>query len=299
MKHLITDIQRFSLNDGPGIRTSVFLKGCPLRCVWCHNPESIAFGRSFGFYQDKCLSCGSCQAVCSRQAVRMENGIPVTDRERCAGCFDCTAMCPGDARIGYGEVWEADALAEKLAQDKPFFDNGGGVTLSGGECLLQADFASEVAKILCEKGVSVDIDTCGYVSREAFKKVMPYTDVFLYDVKAISRAVHEKCTGKDSTLILDNLKYLSDNGAKIEVRIPYVPTYNDQEIDKIGKYLSTLNIIKVKVLAYHDHARSKYDALGKTDTMPKVKLPTVRDLDGVVAVLKAYGLNAINGALDD
>ena len=300
MTGTISGIKRNAVHDGDGLRTTVFFKGCPLRCVWCHNPESIAFGRSLGFYPEKCLSCGSCQTVCSRQAVRMENGIPVTDRERCSGCFGCTEMCPGDARIGYGEVWEADALAEKLAQDKPFFDNsGGGVTLSGGECLSQPGFACALAGALTEKQIRVNVDTCGYTTRTVLDSILPFTDTFLYDLKAIDREVHRKCTGQDNDCILDNLRYLTDQGAKIEIRYPLVPGWNQGECGRIGAFLAGLSRKhKVKVLGYHSLADGKYRALGMTDTLPPVQA-TLSDVEEAVRILQGYGLHTVNGMKDD
>lgn len=297
MEGIITAIKRNAIHDGDGLRTTVFFKGCPLRCIWCHNPETYSFRSQVGFYAHKCIGCGYCQTACPSGSIRMVSCKPVT--EKCTGCLACTAVCPADARVGYGTAWQLQPLIHKLTEDKPFFDNsGGGVTLSGGECLAQPEFAVTLAKALHENGIRVNIDTCGCVKQEIFKQIIPYTDTFLYDIKAVDPQVHLRCTGRDNALILSNLRYLSACGCRIEIRYPYVPGYNDGECDKIGAFLSTLSgITKVKVLAYHNLAGSKYEALGIPNTLPDVTV-LAHDLDKPVRILKAYGLSAVNGMAD-
>ena len=181
--------------------------------------------------------------------------------------------CPTEALVAHGEEYDADALVKELLKDRMFFENGGGgVTLSGGECLAQPEFAAEVAKKLYENGISVYIDTCGFVNREALENIIPYADKFLYDIKAIDPEVHKRCTGRDNSLILDNLRFLSDNNRKIEIRYPLVMRYNDGECDKIGAFLMNLKgITKVKVLQYHNFAASRYEALNMANTLPDTK----------------------------
>lgn len=252
MKARIFEIKRFAVHDGNGIRTTVFFKGCPLKCVWCHNPESISFKPQVAFYKTKCISCGECQ----KQGFTAEN-------------------CLGEARVFYGKEMTVEELMPKLLEDKDFYEtSGGGVTLSGGECLCQADFCAELLKRLKETGINTAVDTCGLVPREAIDKVLPYTDTFLYDIKAIDEDVHKKCTGQSNKLILENLKYIDSCGKAIEIRIPFVPGFNDDQIEKIAQVLSTLKKSKaVKVLPYHNYAGSKYAALGMENTLPK-NLPT-------------------------
>ena len=208
--------------------------------------------------------------------------------------------CPVNAIEVYGREYELDELVEILLQDEAFFKNsGGGVTLSGGECLAQPDFAVALSRKLYDRGISVYIDTCGYVKSETLKKMIPYTDKFLYDIKAIDAMVHKKCTGKDNHLILDNLKLLCDEGCKIEIRYPLVKGYNDLECENIAKFLSCLRgITKVKVLKYHRFSASRYEAFGMIDTLPDAKT-TMQDVENAVIILKNYGLNAVNGMLDD
>ena len=191
-------------------------------------------------------------------------------------------------------------LFEILLQDEPYFKNsGGGITLSGGECLAQPDFCIEIAKLLHERGISVYVDTCGYAKRETFEKIIPYTDKFLYDIKAIDTTVHEKCTGRHNRLILDNLKFLCEKGCKIEIRYPLVVGYNDTECENAAKYLSGLQgITKVKVLQYHSFAASRYEALGMLNTLPDTQT-TLYNIEAAVNIFKSYGVHAVNGMRED
>lgn len=293
----IFGIKRFAIHDGDGIRTTVFFKGCPLRCVWCHNPEGIAFSSEIAFHAHKCVGCGECLA-CPEGAMSLVNGIAEIDREKCAACGKCEGMCAFSAREYYGRETDVISLADELCADAPFFvAGGGGVTLSGGECLSQAEFATMLLKELKKRGIHTAVDTCGCVPLETFERVIPYTDVFLYDIKAIDSETHKKCTGRDNSLILSNLVKLCGRGCKVEVRIPLVVGYNDGEIAKIGEFLNGKGVGKVTVLKYHDLARSKYVSLHKTDTMP-MPLTTNEDVARAVELLRSYGLNAIKGKDD-
>ncbi len=293
MKGLITNLKRMAVHDGAGLRTTIFFKGCPLRCVWCHNPDTLSFEKEVGIFAHKCASCGICTEVCTGGAIHKNAAF---EPDKCVRCYDCIEACPSTARVLYGEEWECRALADKVLQDRDFFKNsGGGVTFSGGECLWQIDFAEELAKIFTGEGISVDIDTCGYVKFEVFERIIPYVDEFLYDLKAIDAEVHKRCTGKDNALILENLKKLDALGCKVEIRYPYVPGYNDGECAKIGEFLAGLtNVRKIKVLGYHGFAASKYQALGIENTLPDVKV-TRDDVQKAVEILRTFGLDAING----
>ena len=296
MKGIITGIKRLAVHDGDGLRTTVFFKGCPLRCIWCHNPETFSFQKEIALYKNKCIGCGSCIEECSVGALT-DNAF---NEETCILCGKCTEACPTDARSICGIEYDPEDLCEKILEDKEFFENGhGGVTLSGGECLSQIDFAVNLAKLFYEKSISVDIDTCGYVTRKNLDRIIPYTDVFLYDLKAIDSKVHIDCTGKDNKLILDNLCYLSENGCKIEIRYPLVMGYNDKECEKIGSFLKDMKgISKVKVLKYHSYAKSKYESLNLQNTLPDT-VTTDIDVENAVAILRSFGLNAINGSKED
>jgi pyruvate formate lyase activating enzyme len=290
-------IKRFAVHDGDGIRTTVFFKGCPLNCVWCHNPEGIGFGRELAIYEHKCIGCGEC-ASCPEGAIVIVGGKAITDREKCAVCGECADKCIFSARELFGKEVDVTELAKTLAEDKVFFESsGGGVTLSGGECLSQPDFALELLKELKKAGIHTAVDTCGYVPREIFDRIIPFTDVFLYDIKAYSSEIHKKCTGRDNALILSNFEYLCSHGCAVEVRIPLVVGENDGEIEDIGRFLKDKPIKKVTVLQYHDLARSKYSAVNKADTMPE-NGTAVSDVEKATEVLRKMGIAAVSGRDD-
>ena len=291
MKAKIFEIKRFAVHDGDGIRTTVFFKGCPLKCIWCHNPEGINFGPQLAYYENKCVGCGECDSVCVLGAHRMEQGTHVFDREKCVACGKCAEVCFGSALQFYGKEMTVAALLPLLMEDREFYEtSGGGVTLSGGECLMQADFCAEILKKLKENGVHTAVDTCGFVSKDAIDIVTPYTDIFLYDLKAFDEDVHIKCTGRSNETILENLKYIDEQGKKIEIRIPYVPGLNDNQISKIAEFLSERkNVVKVKVLPYHNYAGSKYKSLDMENTLPDI-LPSAEEIKIAEACLKKYNL---------
>ena len=271
MKAMIFDIKRFAVHDGDGIRTTVFFKGCPLKCVWCHNPEGIAYKPQLAYYKNKCVSCGECVNICPQNAHSLKNGLHIFQRENCISCGKCASTCLSEALTIYGKDVTIDELMPLLLEDEDFYKtSGGGVTLSGGECLSQADFCAELLKKLKEENIHTAVDTCGFVSKEAISKVIPYTDIFLYDIKAIDEDVHIRCTGHKNKPILENLKYIDSCGKNIEIRIPYVPHYNDNQIEKIAVFLSEIkNITKIRLLPYHNYAGSKYNSLDMVNTLPQ------------------------------
>lgn len=278
IKGLVSGIKRMEIHDGEGLRTTVFFKGCPLECIWCHNPESIGYKKQTAFFTDKCIGCGSCYTACKNGAVKIGGGI---EFEKCVGCGECAEICPTEALTHYGREYTPSELVSVLMEDALFFKNsGGGVTLSGGECLSQPEFAVETARLLKNNGVSVFIDTCGYIKREIIDEIIPYTDKFLYDIKAFSEETHIACTGRSNKLILGNLKYLSSVGARIEIRIPFVPELNGEEMKDIAELVSELNVEKVKILPYHNFALSRYDALGMNAEMPE-NMPSNEETDAV------------------
>ena len=275
---LICEIKRFAVHDGDGIRTTVFFKGCPLKCVWCHNPETQSPKPQLAYYAHKCIGCGRCTEVC--RAHQFRDGKHQIDRSLCVGCGKCTEICLGDALKLYGTPVTVEELLPQLLEDKDFYEtSGGGVTLSGGECLCRADICTELLKQLKENGVHTAVDTCGFVSKETLDKIIPYTDVFLYDIKALDEQVHIACTGQSNRIILENLRYLDSLGKRIEIRIPYVPGYNSEEVPKIRDFLRQFSHISaVKVLPYHNYAGSKYAALDMENTLPAV-LPTDEEIE--------------------
>ena len=287
-KAVINDIKRFAVHDGDGIRTTVFFKGCPLKCLWCHNPEGITVRPEIAYYAHKCIDCGECAYVCPTRAQIVKCGKHDFDREACIACGRCTESCLGGALTFYGKETTAEELLPRLLEDRDFYESsGGGVTLSGGECLVWADFCAELLKKLKENGIHTAVDTCGFVSKEALNKVIQYTDVFLYDLKAYDEDVHIKCTGQSNKIILENLLYLDSVGKNIEIRIPYVPEYNSDQIEKIAILLSELkHITKIRVLPYHNYAGSKYAALNIPNTLPS-RLPTDAEIKSAAETIKS------------
>ena len=287
-------IKRFAVHDGEGIRTTVFFKGCPLRCIWCHNPEGMSFAPQLAVYSHKCVLCGECSS-CPEGAVKLVDGKFFTERENCKVCGECVGKCVFSAREFFGREVDADTLAEELCADRRFFESsGGGVTLSGGECLSQPEFSLALLIALKKRGINTTVDTCGCVPREIFEKILPYVDTFLYDIKAIDSEVHKRCTGRDNSLILSNFEYLCSQNCNIEVRIPFVVGCNNGEIEKIGEFLRGKPIKKVTVLKYHDFARSKFEDLGLDDTMPENKTDISFAKEAVDA-LRNYSLRAVGG----
>ena len=253
MTATIFDIERNSFADGPGIRTTVFFKGCNLQCVWCHNPESQQTTPQMMLYSDKCRGCGKCKEVC--------------DSKDCTLCGKCALYCPADARKVCGKEYTADEVLSEIIKDKAYYQaSGGGVTLSGGECLLQLDFVVELLKKCRQNGIHTAIDTAGHIPFECFEKVMPYTDLFLYDIKLFDSEKHKKYVGVDNKLILDNLKKLIKSNARVWVRIPIITGINDSvlEMQKIKEFLSgEKQVEKIELLPYHALGENKYRAIGK------------------------------------
>ena len=294
---MLMDVKRFAVHDGPGIRTTLFLKGCPLRCVWCHNPEGISGAPQLAFYDHKCIQCGECARVCPSGAHRLSEGTHSFIRENCIGCGSCEAVCLGGALTLYGRQIDVAEAYRIATEDAIFYRDTGGVTVSGGEPLLRPDFVYPLFAKLKADGIHTAVDTCGNVPWENFEKLLPVTDLFLYDIKHIDPEAHKRLTGSDNCRILENLRKLSAAGGKIELRMPVVPGCNNssETLHGIGTFLQHLNITKMKLLPYHSMARSKYAALGMPDTMPDVPSPTDEELHSAVELLRGYGINAISG----
>ena len=284
----IVEIKRFAVHDGDGIRTTVFFKGCPLKCLWCHNPETLSPKRQIAFFAHKCIGCGKCAEVCGCHT--FSENMHRVDKTKCTMCGKCTAFCPQSALEIFGTEMSTDEICTALLKDTDFYnESNGGITLSGGECLLQSEACFEILKTMKQNGINTAVDTCGFVPRLAIDKVMPYTDTFLYDIKAIDEDVHIKCTGQSNKMILDNLVYLDSCGAKSEIRIPYIPGCNNGQIDKIGKFLSGLShVIRVRVLPYHNYAASKYAALNINNTLPPL-MPTEKEIKYAETIIFSYG----------
>jgi pyruvate formate lyase activating enzyme len=291
---LVFNIQRFSISDGPGIRTTVFMKGCSLRCYWCHNPESQSPVPQIQFFKARCIGCGSCVQACPAA----QDGQAAFLTERCTGCGACAEVCYAGALELCGRRYEADDLADTLLVDHAMMTGAtasGGVTFSGGEPLMQAEFVAAVLKRLKESGVHTAVETAANVERQALETVLPFTDLFLCDIKAIDAEKHRAGTGADNRLILDNLRFLSEavaaSGAEILFRVPVIPQFNADEgsIRAIGEWVHTLpgqrTGHQVELLPFHNMCVGKYDALGRVFQARKINPPsaeTMRTLTNMV-----------------
>lgn len=287
---MIFAVKPFEIHDGDGIRTTVFFKGCSLRCRWCHNPESFESKAELAVEAALCTACGSCAAVCAAHTVCA--GEHRFDRAQCTACGRCAAVCPRQALTLYGEERDADDLAEELLKDEIFFKgSGGGVTFSGGEPLLQIDLCVALAQRLKARGVTLAIDTCGEVPRRHLERIAPFADQFLWDIKAVDEAVHIVCTGVSNRRILENLRFADSLSIPIEIRYPYVPTMNDGEWEAVAQFVNGLhNVTALRVLPYHNYAAVKYAALGRDAPLSDVPIPTAEEIRHVVEGMQKLGV---------
>lgn len=266
MAGILFDIQRFALNDGPGIRTTVFLKGCPLRCVWCHNPESQIIEKQLGFLEDKCVLCGKCIMVCPEQVHKIHENRHTVNFDACTACGLCVDGCPAGALRMYGYQQEIEEIIAIVRNDKPYYDeSGGGVTLSGGEPLFQFDFAMEILRAVKQEGIQTCVDTTGFVSRERLLSIIPLTDIFLFDYKITDPVNHLKYTGVPIEPILDSLRTIEGQGGKVILRCPIIPdiNFNDAHLSAISMLAKLYHaIVQVDLLPYHTTGNSKYHRIG-------------------------------------
>lgn len=246
----VFDIQRFSIHDGPGIRTAVFFKGCPLRCAWCHNPESQRPGPELLFFAHKCVGCGKCVEICDN-----------THTPDCTGCGKCAAVCAHGAREISGYDITADVVLEKVLRDRAFYEtSGGGVTLTGGEPLAQPDFAEDLLRKCKANGLHTAMETCGCAPWKTLSRLLPYLDLVYFDIKGIDPALHKRNTGVDNGLILANAARLKESGKEMVFRMPYIPGYNDGELDAVRNFAGAFPL---QLMPYHAIGEGKYAALGR------------------------------------
>lgn len=289
----IFNIQHYSIHDGPGIRTTVFFKGCPLKCWWCHNPESMEIKSQILYRSNKCIGCGDCISKCPEKALSMgEKGV-VRNKELCTLCGICGKVCPTNAMEMVGKDAQVSEIMEEIEKDQVFYEeSGGGVTFSGGEPLYQPEFLLSLLKACKNKGIHTALDTSGYSRWEVLEAVSHQVDLFLYDLKHLDYEKHLEFTGVPNTTILDNLRKLSRLHKNIWVRIPVIPGINDDadHINEIGRFVSSLNIKKVSLLPYHEIAAGKYQLLHKPYLLNHIKPPGEQKMQELEKILIPYGL---------
>jgi pyruvate formate lyase activating enzyme len=278
-KGIIFDIKRYAVHDGPGIRTTVFFKGCPLRCQWCHNPEGIMPEPEILINQSRCaIDCRDCVSVCPQDALSKIGSVVYIDRGKCDLCGKCVDTCAYEALLIAGEKKSANDVLEIVEKDRIFYDESdGGLTLSGGEPLLQMAFCEELLDAAKSRGVNTALDTSGHVPLEDLERIYESVDLFLYDIKIMDNAKHEEYTGVSNSLILDNLRELSSATIAVEIRIPLLAGVNDDErnIQETIQFLSDLrNIQRVSLLPYHKGGCEKYIRLRKNEWLKNFKPPS-------------------------
>jgi len=275
MNGLIFDIQRFCLHDGPGIRTTVFMKGCPLRCLWCHNPESRSSDVQLAFYSTKCIACGSCASVCVNRGILA--GDQRIDRTACRVCGECVRVCPPEALQLIGRGVSAAEVLEEVMRDQPFYEtSGGGATLSGGEPLHQFEFCMSLLSAFKDAGLHTAVETSGFAPWSRLERVAELTDLFLYDLKVIDPDKHKRFCGVDNSLILENASALAGRGANVIFRTPVIPGCNDSDDDirALGEFVLSLpGSQPIELMPYHAIGSGKYRALGMDYPLAETDAP--------------------------
>ena len=291
---VVFNIQKYSIHDGPGIRTTVFLKGCTLRCWWCHNPESYAVEPEISLVENRCGQCGQCVDVCPQTNGAMNVVLPYVDRERCIRCGECVAACATGARQMVGQNMSVQDVMTEVLKDRIFYDDsGGGATLSGGEPLMQPDFCQAILEACQSEAVHSAVDTCGFVEPEHLLAVAPLTDLFLYDIKVMDDQRHREHTGASNALILENLRALSRVHDNIWVRIPVVPGLNDnaRDLQDAARFCASLRGVRqVNLLPYHEMGSGKTGRIGKTVATAPVSSPSVEQMEDLAESIRGLGL---------
>lgn len=291
----IFNIQHYCIHDGPGIRTNVFVKGCPLRCLWCANPESQSAVPQLMYRSDKCVGCGACVEVCPKQAIVLADGKVKTDRQVCDGCGSCISACKADAREIMGRTVTAGEVFDEVMQDQLFYGTDGGITITGGEALAHPQFTRALLQLCRQAGISTAIETCGFASWGVMKPVLELCDVVLYDEKQMDSDLHKKYTGQGNELILENLKRINDElDCDIWVRVPTIPGYNDSEenIAAVGAFVkeNLPHCSQVHLLPFHRMGEGKAEQLEKEENGFQSEVPTQEHMEALRDMTRGYGV---------
>lgn len=295
---LVSDIQRFSLHDGPGIRTTVFLKGCPLNCKWCHNPETQISKPQLSFSADKCLNCFKCVEVCPTGTHYIEDEQHKVNFSLCELSGECVSVCPNDALKIIGKENSINETLELVLRDKEYYNNsGGGLTISGGEPMNQFSFTRDLLQLAKLNGIHTVLETCGFAPKNRYLEIIHLVDLFLYDYKETDPVKHKEFTGVDSKVIIDNIKTLHDNGANIILRCPIIPSVNDRDdhFEGIAELVSQLpNLVSVELMAYHDFGRDKAAKVGRDNEYYHIENATEEMKAGWLNKMEELNVNNVS-----